>query len=764
MANQLFMRHVDLSGGVFRHLNVLVMWGGFKSEVQHSGSLFYQGTVGRIQKWGRRGATSQQLWGRRSLLSRLKISCKRELTVAGRKQHFIPQALQRGFGVVAGKATRVYVFKKGQEAYRSSTEGVAAARDFYSEPSDEQSIDDKITDYEGKVLAPAIAAMREAPEGPVESHLAAAVVVHLSIRSAFFRGTYSAAATELLDHFLNAMHTEESARALLEVDSFKPDSMLLKLIEEKLLTQFGSIPEGSRKALTKLFHFRAREKLPQMFPDLAAQVLQRFKFLLEIAPEMVASGHAQALGKDLVPVRRVERLKAMNWQIVSVKPPGYFVLPDCLAVGSKTSDFQNLESYSLLNDDELAGVVMPICSGKVLVGSSGEPALDLAALNRSFARCSMDFFISSQADADTTQISDLIGSNFSEHVDRMMEDYSFAAPERSSWNNGSQTTDPGASAKYIVPIKFEPSGRASGKARATLRRLLNAPELQCGMRTVEAIVVSDDVPRSLRQRGVPLDHHGEQMVKLGTCHTTEAADGVSSLIFVATDAVKNSAPGNPLSRAYAALIRHQAGRATYYAVVAAKVSKASLQKQRPLLEAVGLRIAHFVSSHYFGGRLSGIGQLSNEEFAATDTFFNQALADSMQGISHARLQFFEHRNVDATLSQALVHTERLLCATASACATTVDTTDRWETSKSIASLQAVGLGDWLELFALDLERYFSSYEYIMDDSSLLLLGSHVERVLWSFGIVLTMRIPEQIWMEVHSDEQLAHTRQMLCIS
>ncbi len=46
----------------------------------------------------------------------------------------------RGFGVVKGKATRVYVFRKGQQPYRSSTEGVAAQRDFYSEPSNEQSL------------------------------------------------------------------------------------------------------------------------------------------------------------------------------------------------------------------------------------------------------------------------------------------------------------------------------------------------------------------------------------------------------------------------------------------------------------------------------------------------------------------------------------------------------------------------------------------------------------------------------------------------
>ncbi|GKS86101.1 hypothetical protein AVMA1855_18135 [Acidovorax sp. SUPP1855] len=89
--------------------------------------------------------------------------------MAGRKQHFIPQALQRGFGQAKGKKTQVYVFKKGSEPYLSSTEGVAAQRDFYSEPSDEETLDDRITKYEKLVLSPAVTALRESPLGPVDA-------------------------------------------------------------------------------------------------------------------------------------------------------------------------------------------------------------------------------------------------------------------------------------------------------------------------------------------------------------------------------------------------------------------------------------------------------------------------------------------------------------------------------------------------------------------------------------------------------------------
>lgn len=681
--------------------------------------------------------------------------------MAGRKQHFIPQDLQRGFGVAKGKKTQVHVFKKGQAPYHSSTEGVAAQRDFYSEPSNEQSLDDKITTYEGTVLAPAVAALREAPAGPIDSHVAAAVVVHLSIRSAFVRGSFSAAAAEVLDHFAGAMCSDEASRALLEVDSLKSESTLVKLIEEDVLQQFGGIPESGRNALAKLAHFRVREKFPQMFPDLAAMVLQQLGMLLEKIPEMIVNGHSKALERDLAPPLRVERLKSMNWQIIAAELPTHFVLPDCLAVGSKTSDFQEMVPYSLLSDDELAGVVMPVCSSKVLVGSFGSPELDVSSLNRSFAQCSLDFFISSQVDSQTVEAAQLIGSTVSRYVDSLVDEQTFAAPDRNSSDGESPEAEGRSQEPVKVHIKFEPSSRKSGKAKAAIRNLMNAPELQVGLRTVEAIVVADDIVRSLRQRGVALNDYTAQVVRLGTCHTTETPDGVSSQLFITTEAVNLVAKGHPFARAAAALIRHQAGRATYYATMVAKIPKETLQRQRPLLETVGLRISHFFCSHYFGGRLSGRGRISDEEFAATDGVYNQTLAGCVQGLTSARLHFIEHRDVDAALGQALGHVELLLCATANACAITGCEIVRWKGSKSVEALQAISLGDWFELFALDLERFFDSCERLAEDNDLVLLGSHIERVLWSFGIVLSTPAPEQIWMDVLADQQLENTRLML---
>lgn len=100
--------------------------------------------------------------------------------MAGRKQHYIPQALQRGFEAAkSGKHSQVWVFRKCQVPYLSSTEGVGAQRHFYSEPAaGEATLDDLITEYEKDVLSPAIEGLRDMVPGPVAPDVAASAVSH----------------------------------------------------------------------------------------------------------------------------------------------------------------------------------------------------------------------------------------------------------------------------------------------------------------------------------------------------------------------------------------------------------------------------------------------------------------------------------------------------------------------------------------------------------------------------------------------------------
>lgn len=676
--------------------------------------------------------------------------------MSGRKQHFIPQAVQRGFAAAKGrKSTQVYVFPKGKPPYLTATDRVAAERDFYSPPSDEESLDDKITHYEGSILAPAIAALRESDPGPIDSHAAAAVVVHLSIRSAFLRGTFSTAAEELLNQFAKALGSEEQTRSLLEVDSLSPDSMTVKSIDEELQKVLpAGLGDAERAFFSKLLHFRGREKFAQMHSSLAKEASGQFEALLERLPEIVVSGHGKALERGLVPQQRVDRLKAMTWGLIEAPQGAHFVLPDCLAVGSKTSDFRQLEPYALLGDDELNGVVMPVSARKALVGCTGEPQLDAMALNEHFARCSMDFIISSRDDADTRGAAALIGTSVMKLVGDLVDE-TFAPPAPVSAAHAND----GKRSPTSVLVKFEPAARKSGKAQAVLRKLLSEPQLEEGMKLVEYVVAADNVVQSLRNRGLQFNGVAAQAVMLGTCHVVETPGHVKCQLFVPISVVDSIVRGTPAAASASRLIRHQAGRATYYAHLTARVAPEVWTRPAPLTTKEGLRSTQRIASHYFGARLSVVGELSTQEVSDALEFWERTAVACAREIERARQHLIETNDATKALPHAWVHTELFLTATAAACAVVPGQGAKLtEALAACSELSDVPLNDWLTLYARDLERYFENRESWREDEDLRLLATHLERLLWGFGVVLSENGQDQVMMVSLAHERLAQVR------
>lgn len=109
--------------------------------------------------------------------------------MSGRKQHFIPRVLLRGFAREIRGTERVWVRHRERGAFESNVLDVAASRDFYSAPAGDAvslTLDDRITDYENQ-LAEALGRLRTAPEGPVDTGLATEVVSHLFFRTEAIR-------------------------------------------------------------------------------------------------------------------------------------------------------------------------------------------------------------------------------------------------------------------------------------------------------------------------------------------------------------------------------------------------------------------------------------------------------------------------------------------------------------------------------------------------------------------------------------------------
>jgi len=110
--------------------------------------------------------------------------------MSGRKQHFIPQVLLRGFARETRGVHRLWVHHRERGSFASNVQDVAASRDFYSFPGAagaEPTLDDRITRHENR-MASDLAFLRQAPPGPLaRPEIARAVVTHLAFRTQAMR-------------------------------------------------------------------------------------------------------------------------------------------------------------------------------------------------------------------------------------------------------------------------------------------------------------------------------------------------------------------------------------------------------------------------------------------------------------------------------------------------------------------------------------------------------------------------------------------------
>ena len=111
--------------------------------------------------------------------------------MSGRKQHYIPQSLLRGF---ASRATKddayVFCFQKDGRVFEPNTKNIAAERDFYSDPSNTL-LDDAITEKE-KDIADLLVDARKAEElTPGAANELRSLIAHLMSRTRVVRAWMS---------------------------------------------------------------------------------------------------------------------------------------------------------------------------------------------------------------------------------------------------------------------------------------------------------------------------------------------------------------------------------------------------------------------------------------------------------------------------------------------------------------------------------------------------------------------------------------------
>ena len=141
--------------------------------------------------------------------------------MAGKRQHYIPQFLQRGFlADHHDDAERTWLHRRGAPAKLVGIRDVGVSEYFYSKLSisGEPTLDDRITDAESQIIGD-LNSIRTATKGvEIDSSVAARLVAHLTFRTAHVRSTLSQGAMLVLDEVASYVGSNDRMREELGID------------------------------------------------------------------------------------------------------------------------------------------------------------------------------------------------------------------------------------------------------------------------------------------------------------------------------------------------------------------------------------------------------------------------------------------------------------------------------------------------------------------------------------------------------------------
>ncbi len=672
--------------------------------------------------------------------------------MAGKKQHHIPQSLQRGF-LFDAKAEKTYVHRRKGVTYPASIADVAAQRFFYSRLSSDGSktLDDKITEYENR-LGGLLSQLRAGDvDCAVDAALAAEVIAHLTPRSANIRRLLGSGVEQLMKAAAEAFSDEDTVVQMLGLAEPEPNAVWNKHIsrvfdEERQLKAMLDLLKIPDDLLDRLIFMAAKEYFVGSYDAKNLGIMKAFTSVLGGLDDMVREGHNKALGDGLVAPTRKESLEALEWHIRAAPPEGA-ILPDCVAIGADEEGGIFLP-YMMTKTASVSAVVMPVTYKKLLVGvRAGHATPSFATFNRDAAACSDELFITASDARVFSEFGAVLGERWSGEIDALIQSaLKDVLPSKIAATTGGGEKQP------LPPISYQLSFDGLGDTEEDVaplsekvRRLISLLHPLFDLDRLDGITFSSGFQDALHavERGFDVNASPEGL-------PDDIAQGVSTVLVVRDGvlkvrAVMNAAYGlslvggeqqdaevamhllvatlaqadtiNRIDKALPDFLKEPVTMTDHDGVLHCAMRKAlrSYRYARDSAEFGACDLVEQEFAKYLIGTFDAATAtlaVAKEEHAATPNF--PKLFDAAHGtasnmlISAARL--IGHRHGMGQFEFPSAETD--VCA----------------------AMAARQLTSWVEVFSKDLQRFWQKETWTRPD--FYGLNIHVERVLWANGIML----------------------------
>jgi hypothetical protein len=326
--------------------------------------------------------------------------------MAGKRQHYLPQFLQRGFASGA-TSHRTWLYLKNAPPREVGIRDVGVEENFYDAGPDAL-LDEMITDAERDEFAGVIDRARKGNVSDEDlSNLVPCFIAHLEVRSRHIRMVVAELLKFLWDEATGCFEDAQLASELVREHVKRNPAELRKIAARELRSK--GLPMAMAPSVAK--------QLAQTISDMPDDLLIS-AFWTPLLPHIraglipriyaiVKQAHLNALLKSIAPEIRTQQYRPLQFSVVEIASND-LILGDAGVV----FEVEGTSSWKpfLDKDDIPLALFLPISQHQVIVGCSTPITIDPVMIRQQIARTSHTFFISAQRSSGDMQLSDDIGT------------------------------------------------------------------------------------------------------------------------------------------------------------------------------------------------------------------------------------------------------------------------------------------------------------------------------------------------------------------
>lgn len=337
--------------------------------------------------------------------------------MSGKRQHYIPRLLMRGFfSRVKNKNVSSIIYKYGCPAFENNIMKIGYEDYFYDCP--EIAADNFITVRERDFIL-LVNNARDYCEVN-DADLLNQYVVHISMRSKFFRDLIILGVEEIysnfsgyfsqngtgLDAFLKSMSTEDKIRRI-----------IISILEEK------NIPRNEENIQFAMDRFHGTKD--GIFDGIKKRVASEFQNIDKVISRMpcdIKKQHIMAIYADDEPTGWLEKLKNIEWSVVCPENGEYLIFGDCGPLIRDNYTYKPL----ITSSGAIEFIFFPVSFNRLLVGVNKDVVsklddmselINFDDINTACAEMSSNFFISNARHERNEYYHAKIGSKWKELFD-----------------------------------------------------------------------------------------------------------------------------------------------------------------------------------------------------------------------------------------------------------------------------------------------------------------------------------------------------------